>query len=966
MIGKRVAQYRILEKLGQGGIGEVFLAEDTELHRNVALKFFPASSSQDDAALARFKHEARSSAALYHPNITTIYEVGVYEDRPYIAMAYVDGEKLTDVIDSGRLDLDRTLDIVGQICEGLSKAHKAGIIHRDIKPDNILLDRDGRVRILDFGVAKLRGKVELSGEISTVGTAFYMSPEQINRAEVDNRSDVFSLGVILYQMASGRRPFKGEHTAAVFYSITNEEAAPLETKSVKGARRDELERVIFKALEKDPENRYRGVDELGEDLERLRDAGYNRKPRARWRRAAVLAPAAVVAAVLILFVLRSSLEINRNGGAVAAENALAIMYFENLADPNDPQRLGEIVTNLMITDLSESRYLQVVSSQRLFDLLKLEGKEDVKVIDRTTATDIATRAGAEWMLQGSILQVEPNFVLTSQLVDVASGNVVGSQYISGNPDETIFEMVDRLSAEAKEDLSIPAMDRDTEDTDVADVTTHSVEAYRAYLIGVEKENKYFMNEARECFKKAVALDSTFAMALLHLSHNRVSGTYAEKSRALQRAVRYADRASKKEMIHIRSEAAAFKGDASTAIAGFETITELHPNEKQAYIRLGELYRDVKRDMDKARWAFEEVISIDPLDKSAYNQLAYLYNFTGDFERSIWAINQYINLAPDEPNPYDSRADLYAYNGDVDQAANSYTKALEKKTDFFPSMVKLGHMEVFRDNFDSAIEYYDKVSSEGDEDFSRWARTCAAYVPLYRGDFGSTLQGLNDEISRDRSDGYGGDAYIGKLFARAYLYANLGDVAQAREAAEEYRDEYRRLRPNDDEWWRLNYGFLMYHCDDTEMADEMLGAFVTSIDTMNEARMMGYATLKGLIEMNRGNADAACSYLERANRTIKIFSRQHWLGRAYLEAGRPEEAVEVFDDLLFRFSEDRAGEPVLSVTSWYHAGLAAERAGQLEKARRYYDRFLWFWGNAEPLPNEVGDAKSRLDSLSQNL
>ena len=203
MVGKRVFQYQILEKLGQGGMGEVFLAEDTELNRKVALKFLPSSSSSDAHALERFKQEARSAAALNHPNITTIYEIGIWEDRPYIAMAFIDGQKLTDMIVEGGADINRTLDVVIQISEGLGKAHHAGIVHRDIKPDNILLDKDGRAKIVDFGIAKLKGVSQLPSEISTLGTACYMSPEKIGGEETDQRSDIFALGVVLYELVTG-------------------------------------------------------------------------------------------------------------------------------------------------------------------------------------------------------------------------------------------------------------------------------------------------------------------------------------------------------------------------------------------------------------------------------------------------------------------------------------------------------------------------------------------------------------------------------------------------------------------------------------------------------------------------------------------------------------------------------------------------------------------------------------------
>src|SRR5512139_995923 len=227
MIGETVSKYRIVSKLGEGGMGEVFLAEDLELKRKAALKFLPDEMVSNPEALAHFQREAQSAAGLNHPNIVTVYEVGRHKGRPFIAMAYVDGEPLSEVIKRGGLSVGRIIEIAQQILDGLASAHRAGIVHRDIKPGNIFIDREGRVKILDFGLAKPGGAGKLTGELSTMGTVFYMSPEQTRGEEVDGRSDLFSTGAVLYEMLAGHPPFEGKHIAAVVYSITNEEPKPL-------------------------------------------------------------------------------------------------------------------------------------------------------------------------------------------------------------------------------------------------------------------------------------------------------------------------------------------------------------------------------------------------------------------------------------------------------------------------------------------------------------------------------------------------------------------------------------------------------------------------------------------------------------------------------------------------------------------------------------------------------------------
>jgi serine/threonine protein kinase len=517
MIGQTVRQYKITAKLGEGGMGEVFLAEDTDLKRKVALKFLPEQFASDPETLARFKREAQTAASLNHPNIVTVYEVGEHQGRPYIAMAYIDGVSLSDVIARGDMTVERAIDLAMQICDGLGNAHDAGIVHRDIKPANILVDKAGRVKILDFGLAKLAGVSKVTGKFSTMGTIFYMSPEQTQGGEVDQRSDIFSLGALLYEMLAGHPPFKGEHTAAVIYSITNEEPQPLSQFYQRVP--SSMERVVAKALEKKPDDRYQAASDFASDLERI-GAGVAPVAAGPKRNALklVLPTSVVFLAVVLFFIFRPfSLQISSEGPVAESGSSLAIMYFENYVDREDPQRLGEIVTNLLITDLSESEYLQVVSSQRLYDILKLQGHEGVKIVDRDTATEVAKHAGAKWMLLGSILQEKPTLIMTSRLVDVETGKVIASQRITGGSDEEVFALVDRLTEEIKGDLALPAAAEMEADMPVAQVTTRSTEAYRYYLEGMGYLNKYYGPEARVAFEKALAADSTFAMAHLRMA-----------------------------------------------------------------------------------------------------------------------------------------------------------------------------------------------------------------------------------------------------------------------------------------------------------------------------------------------------------------------------------------------------------------------------------------------------------------
>jgi serine/threonine protein kinase len=407
MIGQQINQFKIVEKLGSGGMGDVYVAEDTNLERKVALKFLPPHYSQDSEFKARFQHEARAAAALNHPNIITVYELGEHEGRMFIVLELVEGKSLEQMIESGDVKLSVAMRIGVQMCEGLGAAHEAGIVHRDIKPANILVDQSGRVKILDFGLAKSRRATAETKVGTTVGTIQYESPEQGRGDTVDQRSDLFSLGVVLYELVTGRRPFGGEFTDAIRYAIANENPEPLAR--FKSDVPEDLQRIIFKLLEKDPDLRYQTATGLLSDLKLLqRSSGPTPSsvhsavkptvaPRKGSRRFVIPAVLLVAAVALLLVFKPWSIVIQPTSEATAGDDRIAVMYFENLGDREDARRLGEIVANLLISDLSDSKYIQVVSSQRLSDLLQQLGREG----SRTIPPDVTARRGHPGGPQGT-------------------------------------------------------------------------------------------------------------------------------------------------------------------------------------------------------------------------------------------------------------------------------------------------------------------------------------------------------------------------------------------------------------------------------------------------------------------------------------------------------------------------------------------------------------------------------------
>jgi serine/threonine protein kinase/Flp pilus assembly protein TadD len=954
MIGKTISHYKILEKLGEGGMGVVYKAQDTKLDRIVALKFLPQHLLCDQEAKARFEHEARAASALNHNNVTTIYEIDEVAGECFISMEYVEGKSIKDLVNEKRLSIEEVLKIAIQIGEGLNAAHKKDIIHRDIKSDNIMLTKDGVVKIMDFGLAKLKGATKLTTTGSTLGTLAYMSPEQAQGIEVDQRSDIFSFGVVLYEMIACQLPFKGEHEAAIIYSIINETPEPLAR--YKANVSEQLQRIVDKTLEKDRNLRYQSAAEVIADLKGLQKetvpavAG---KPTKKIL--TIVAPASIVLILVLLFLILKPFrfEISPEKKAIAEENKLAIMYFDNLVDPADTAKLGEIVTNLLITDLTESQYLRIVSSQRLYDILKLLGKEGIKRVDRATATQVAEKANAKWMLVGSVLQIKPEIILTSQLVEVKTGNAIASQKITGQAGENIFPLVDRLTVEVKKDLSLPAMAQKEPDLSVADVTTHSPEAYRYYLEGLDYESKYYWKEAEQSFRKALEYDSTFAMAYLRLSN------YADESRKMiERAAKYSDRVTQKEKHYIKLYQAYVSGG-DRYIKELHKIAELYPDDKGVFYSLGIYYRTAGQ-FDKAVNYFNKATEIDPLYKWAYNELAYTYNEMGDFEKSIWAINKYISIAPDEANPYDTRGDLYTKNGKLYQAIESYRKALEIKPDYYTSREKLGHLYIYKREYPKAESCAMALFVSDSKDDRADGRFLLALIPLYQGKFDDALEVLDEGISADRMEQVYQGLAINKNLLKIDIYRQKKDWDRALRESEIVVRFYREVHLDNVNYGRLYSVIILAENKDFEKAEKIAEELKKDIKEKDQTQMYEYWLVVGYIEFAKGNFEASVTDFEKLAKGSQAFHSLYLLGRSYLEAGRLGQAVGTLEKALSMYDNSRVWTSAVKI--YYLLGLAYEKSAWNDKAIQQYQEFLDIWKNADHGIPEVADARERLKKL----
>jgi len=673
-----------------------------------------------------------------------------------------------------------------------------------------------------------------------------------------------------------------------------------------------------------------------------------------------IVPATVVLVLaLIFFILKPfKIEFTPEQKAAATENSLAVMYFNNLVDADDRDKTAQMVTSLLITGLSESEYLRVVSRQRLYDILNLLGKAGVTSIDRSTASQVAEKAGVRWIVTGDIFQTQPRIVLNAEVSDAATGQIVTTQRVTGEPAEDLFAVVDKLSTAVRSHLSLPERAKTEPTRPVADVTTHSPEAYRFYLEGLDWESKLYASDARQSFQKALSFDSTFAMAYYKLAW--LGGPPQERRAWIARAVKYSARATWKEQRYIRTEALVLEGSQIKAIGELQQIVERYPDEKFAYRWMSDFYRGLGQPQ-QAAYQLEKVVALDPMDKLAYNNLAYAYDDLGNFEKSLWAINQYISLAaPDDANPYDTRGDLYAWNGKIDEAIESYKKALQIKPGF--SIVQLGILCIFKREYALAESTFHVMTGDAEKEARSQGRAYLCLIPACQGQLARALAIIEDGLAADRLERSEGQGYLDKLRMKVMLEAARGNVVAALAQLEQLERVLRKMDPRFF-WPRRWQVELLTDRGDLKRAREVAEALRRDIEKKDSNLMCEYWYASGCILQAEGNIDEAIAELGRAPVQNEGFYARFKLAQAYLRQGSLDRAVTLLEKLISRYDYARALEPCKSVMCYYLLGQAYEQSGWKEKAIEKYQTFLEIWKDADPGIKEIDDARARLAGLS---
>jgi len=713
MVGQTVQHYKIEEKLGRGGMGEVYKARDMKLDRTVALKFLPDRLNADEQAKYRFIQEAKAASAQDHPNICTIYEIGESEGgQLFIAMGYYEGETLKQKIEKGPISPDKAVYYTKEIAKGLRSAHEAGIVHRDIKPANIIVTAEDRVKILDFGLAKLQN-TDITRAFTTLGTAAYMSPEQVMGAEIDHRTDIWSLGVVLYELLTGMQPFRGEYEQALMYAITHSEPEPIA--SIRPDVPEWMAEVVSRMLQKEIDDRYPKTETVLIDLQQA-GSGHAVQPTSdnklrsaisKYSYGLYIATATAIVGLGIVLALFIS------GTArvpFSERDWLLITDFQN----NTGEEIFDYSLKTALTaGIGQSRYANVVPDQKISQVLQRMRREPASTIDADLGIEIAEREGIPVVLVPAISRVGDRYALTGILQDPKTGETLLSEAVRADNKNQILGALDELSAGIRRSLgeSVSAINRDSKP--LVQVTTESLDALKQFALAQKLIIEADFTKAKFHLERALEIDTAFTAAraslgILHIERSADSWAQGFDRQTgqelLSRAVEQVDDLPNKEKYRILAlYASGVENKLEDAAGHYRSLLEYKPDDFAAYNNLGRTYDQMARYEEAAR-SYKQALKLNTYSKVTYNSLIgmYLWRSVQLDSALVWG-RKYVRENPDLF--YSNNLLGYAYIGadSLDKALAAIERALSINPESGRDLFRKSRIHWLQGDLESAVE-----------------------------------------------------------------------------------------------------------------------------------------------------------------------------------------------------------------------------------------------------------------------
>jgi tetratricopeptide (TPR) repeat protein/predicted Ser/Thr protein kinase len=992
-------RYLVIEEIGRGGMGRVYKALDKEINEKVSLKLIRPEVAAEKETLERFQNEIKIARRVTHKNVCRVYHFSRLSNTHYITMEFVSGENLKKMIRmSKEMSLEAVLSIARQVCEGLAEAHRLGIVHRDLKPQNIMIDEEGTAKIMDFGIAS---SLETQGTTRPgvmIGTPEYISPEQVEGGPVDARSDLYSLGIILYEMLTGRTPFAGQTPWSLAYKQQSER--PRDPRDINPEIPESLSRVILKCLEKKREARYQSAGELESDLKRVEEehaqtetllrsglAPASRKPFFPFhtRKAVAWALVTIFLAAFGALTLTLGKRIFRKPGSAAPADKvkMAVITFENQTGDSAYDYLRDAIPNLLITSLEQSEFIRVTSWERLRDLLRQLGKGDQQLIDRDLGFELCRQDGVQAIVLGSFTKAGDTFATDAKVLDVRTKVILKTVSSRGDGVDSILKrQIDELSAEIAKGLVQTEDVTRVSASPIAEVTTDSLEAYNFFLRGRDDYEKFYLTDAQRSLERAVELDPQFAMAHYYLAKVYFQlGNGEAARRSATKLKEFGDRVSGKEGLYIQALLASVsEGGGEKYLQTLRKIVAGYPEEKRAHMDLG-TYFYTQGKYPEAVDELHQALRLDPKYGFAMNMLAYSYTQLKECDQAVKWFTEYASVSPGDANPYDSLGDLYFNVGKFDEALGKFREAVRIRPDF-GSGYKISYIFALRGDYGQAMTWIDQHIANAPSNAARaWAHNIKAIYYHLQGKLGLAFQSL-DEAQRAAELENSFEAADYAYRSRLWIAWEWGKYDAFLKWAKE-RFDYRAAHKVQSE--QRNAYILTYYqalFDLKEKGLESARARLAELETSRSARLTpqdldalntGLEHVRAEISLALGRPEDALAAFDRIKGTPIVILQPYFLvqrnlpyildipGRASVVKGKTPQAVSHYEKLVSPDPRQR-DLAILHPFSRLELAKLYEAAGNVSKATAQYEQLTDLWKDADPGLAKVEEARRRLAAL----